>query len=255
MIVRDHDAGRINAVLNHDSVKPWIMMPGRDVFDISDAVADPRNVVLMLDDGTGGIVFEHHEPGVFEVHTQFLPQSRGRIALDATREALEWMFTRTDAMELLTKCPAHNRAAAALAKRIGGTLDFRREAVWPTEAGPVAVDFYALRYADWVKTAPGLEAYGKWFHDELEAEKARVGSAHEIHDDDLAHDRFVGATVAMILGGQIAKAIVLYNRWAKFAGYAPAEVVSRSPLVIDIQEAWLEVGSGNFRIIRCPVQQ
>ena len=249
MIRREFDATRINTVVNDPSVHPWVCLPGQGVLDLSPVVGDPRNVLLMAD--RGGLLFVQHEPGVYEVHTQFVKEVRGRAVVEATRAAVHWMFTKTDCMEVLTKVPQGNVAAEALTRLVGGVLDFERSNAWPSDKGQRAVKFYGLRYADWVRSARALEERGHWFHERLESEKARLGSAAVIHDDDPAHDRHVGAAVEMILSGQVAKAIVLYNRWARFAGYAELRVVSASPVIIDIQEALIAVNGDNFEVIKC----
>ncbi|MCJ2039549.1 hypothetical protein MKK55_11440 [Methylobacterium sp. J-059] len=254
-LVRELDATRINAVLNHPAVRPHVTLPGQDDLDLSDFVADPANVLLMTEDGSGGIAFHQHEPGIFECHTSFLPEARGRVALAAVRSMIMHMFVATDCMELLTRCPAGNRPAEALARAVGGVLDFERPAAWPTPRGPVAVKHFALRYHDWVKTADELPEIGAWFHDRLEAENARLGVPDEIHEDDPAHDRHVGAAVAMFLCNQPGKAVHLYNRWARFSGYGLINVASVDPLIIDIGSHVLRVHPGNFEVIPCPPEQ
>ena len=146
-IVRESDATRINAVLNHDAVRPWVLMPGQEALDLSAFVADPHNVVLMTEDGAVGIAFVWHEPGVYEAHTVALPDARGSRVLAAVRSMIAFMFTATDCMELLTRVPVNNRAADAPARAVGGTLDFERAAAWPTDKGPVAEDLSVSRDA------------------------------------------------------------------------------------------------------------
>jgi len=250
-IVRETTAERINAVCNHPAVRPWVLLLGQDKIDLTAIIANPANVVLMTLDGSGGIVFEWMEPGVYEAHTQFLPEARGRAALAAVKAMLAQMFMATGAMEILTKCPAHNRPAEALAKAVGGTLEFERDKAWLTENGPVSVRYYALRYADWIKRAEEPPTLGEWFHDRLEAETKRLGGVEDPHDDDPAHDRHVGAAVGMILLGQVAKGIVLYNRWARFAGYVPVNVVSLNPTVIDIKTHIVRIDGADFEVLQC----
>jgi RimJ/RimL family protein N-acetyltransferase len=250
-IVRETDATRINAVVNHEAVRPWVTMPGQETLDLSDVVADPRNVVLMTEDGMGGIVFHQHEPGIYEAHTQFLPEARGRAALAAVHEMIDHMFVATDCMELLTRCPAGNRPAEALARAVGGVLDFERAGAWPKADGAVDVRYYAIRYHEWVRRSPGLPDVGHWFHERLEAENARLGHPDELHDDDPAHDRHVGAAVSMILCGQPAKGVTLYNRWARFAGYMPVAIVQVEPLVLDILTHLVLVLDGDLEVLEC----
>ena len=166
------------------------------------------------------------------------------------QEALRWMFTETDALEIVTRVPKNNVGARALAKAIGGQKEFTINQGWVYEGQIVAADVYALRIQDWMANAPGLEAKGEWFHKKLESEYDRMGYEEPIHPDDPLHDRYVGAAVAMILGGQPYKAMIFYNRWAGMTGYAPIKVVSTEPTVIDIHESLLMVRDEDFWCLR-----
>jgi hypothetical protein len=101
---------------------------------------------------------------------------------------------------------------------------------------------------DWLRTAPGLEEKGAWFHDRIEAEFARLGVPDLAHPDDPVHDRYVGAACEMLAGGQPIKALSVYNRFATFGGYEPARLVSLDPLHIDIGNAVLAVADGDFTV-------
>jgi hypothetical protein len=249
-IVRETDAIRANAIMNHPQVRPWVSVPGQDNIDLSNFVADERNVLLSNEAGTVCVAFHQHEPGIYEAHTAALPEARGPGALAAVQSMIGFMFVATDAMELLTRCPVHNPAAEALAQAVGGTMEFERAAAWPTDEGPVAVRHYRLDYTAWARATPLLPAFGAWFHDRLEAENVRLGIPDELHDDDPAHDRHVGAAVAMILAGRPTKAVVLYNRWARLAGYGLASIANASPLIIDIGTHLLRVHETGFEVLR-----
>lgn len=250
MIRRSFDAGEINPILNDPDVYASIMVPGLERFDATSLVTDPRNVLLMAEGG--GILFCQHEPGIYEVHTNFLSAHRGRAAIIASLEAYRWMFTRTDAMILLTRVPAPNKAANKFCRIVGATLEFERKSVWPTNDGNVDLNFYALRYDDWVRKTPDLMKSGQAFHDRLETERERLDHPTPIHPDEDCHNLHVGACAEMIYGGQPEKAVVLYNRWARFVGfncYKPIALVSKSPVLIDISQAILQIGEGDFKVI------
>jgi hypothetical protein len=51
-------------------------------------------------------------------------------------------------------------------------------------------------------------------------------------------------------GGQPEKGVILSNRWARFAGYAPIALISRSPLVIDIGDAVMQVQDYSFKVVK-----
>jgi hypothetical protein len=176
-------------------------------------------------------------------------------ALAVSLAAYRWMFTHTDCMTLLTRVPAFNKAAAWFCAVVGATKEFERKAVWPTKDGKVDMSFWALRYDDWVRKTPELIESGKAFHVKLDSEFARHGvERNDAHEDDEAHDRYVGVCAETVYGGEPDKAIILYNRWANFAGYKMISKVARNPLILDIGDAVLQVLDGNtFKVLKARV--
>lgn len=250
LIRREFNAAEINDVLNDPSVFPAVAIPGVETIDAGALVSDPRNVLLMADGG--GVLFCQDEPGIYEVHTQFLPPWRGRHAIRVSLEAYRWMFTHTDCVKLFTRVPAFNKGAAFAARIVGFACQFERKAVWPTATGPVDMKYMSLDYDGWVKrNAPVLTESGRAFHRHLDEERARLGHPDQGHPDEDCHDLHVGVCAETVYGGQPEKAIVLYNRWARFAGYAQISLVARSPLVIDIGDAVLMIADRTFKVIKC----
>jgi hypothetical protein len=247
-VKRHFTAQHLNRIANHPTVRPWVGGVGE--LDLSDAVSNPANFVLLNE--RGGCFFENCGNGVFEVHTLFEPEGRGAEALHAVQDALHWMFTQTDCVELQTKVPAGNKGALGLVRAIHGREHFRRENAWRLPDGQqVGIAFYALNIHEWAGRCDATKAYGEWFHDKLEAAKIAQGGTTEIHDDDEAHDRYVGATVEMMLAGQVDKALWFYNRWARFAGYTQVRQVSTAPVLIDIQDAVISLKPNDFEVVLC----
>jgi len=247
-VCREFSAERINAVVNHPSVRPWVAA-GAGYLDLSAVVSNPTTVLLMAEGG--GFLLTQQEPGIYEVHSQFLPDHRGPEVLTAAADASRYMFTRTDCVEIRTRVPQGNVAAAVLAKRMGWELQFERANVWPTDAGPVPCRYYAKTITQWANTAPGIAETGAWFHEKLEAAKIAANASSPIHDADEAHDRYVGATCEMIMSGQIGKALSFYQRWAAFAGYGPISLIATNPVVVDIGDALLAVRDQDFEVLLC----
>jgi hypothetical protein len=251
---RTFDAAEVNPIVNHPSVLSMITVPGIATADLTEVLRDPRNICLVTDGGC--IMFGHahgqfdKEPGIYEVHTNFLPEYRGRHAIRASLAAYRWIFTHTDCMALVTRVPAFNRAADMFCRIVGATKEYERKAIWPTATGPVDLAFWALRYDDWVRKTSALSATGHAFHQRLEAERIRHHVDEPLHIDEECHDRYVGACVETVYAGQPEKAIVLYNRWAMISGYMEISLIARSPLVIDIGDALLQVGDHEFKVIK-----
>lgn len=249
-VVREFSSERINRIVNDPSVRPWVAMPHQGYIDLTPMVADLRNVLLMADGG--GFFFHQQEPGIYEVHTQFLDTHRGENVIAAAQDAERFMFTRTDCIEIRSKVPEHNKAALGFARAMRYELQFERANAWPTHDGPVAVKYYARTINQWANHAPGIGESGHDFHEKLEAAKIAAGATSPIHDDDPAHDQYVGATVEMFMAGQNAKALGFYSQWARFAGYGPIAVIAEYPTVVDIGDAILAVkDDGDFTVLLC----
>ncbi len=248
---RSFDASDINPIFNHPTVFPNVSVPGLEKIDVTNLVADPRNVLLTADGG--GIIFCQIEPGIYEVHTAFLKPERssnGPHIRNVCQNAYRWMFTHTDCMVLQTRIPAFNRAAIVFAPLLGWRLEFERKSVWPTADGMVDMSFFCLRYEDWVKNDDHIVETGNGFHRKLDEERARHGVEDDGHPDEECHDRYVGACAEMIFSGQPEKGVILYNRWARFAGYGPIAMISKDPLMVDIGDALLHVVQKSFKAIR-----
>lgn len=254
---RDFNAKRLNRVCNDPSVFPEISLPSQGPMDLTALVADLRNIALLCDEG--GILALWREPGIYEIHTQFTEKYRGVSAVKTVREMVSWLFLQSPAMELQTQVPAVNQAAHSLVKAISGRLEFERDGVWALPDGQSCrMDYYTLRYSDWLYSAwamGGLAARGEWFHKRLDDAKAAFLCPPEAHAPDAAHDVNVGATIEMIFAGQTVKSLTLYNRWARFAGYAQVRLVNQEPLVIDIDDAVLlvDIQQKDFEVLQCKV--
>lgn len=161
------------------------------------------------------------------------------------------MFCRTDCIEIRSKVPAGNVGAAAFARAMKYELQFVRANAWQTAEGLVSVKYYARTLNQWVNQAHEMKEVGHAFHEKLEAAKIAAGATSPIHDDDDAHDLYVGATVEMMQAGQIAKAVGFYGRWSAFAGYGPISVIAANPIVVDIGDAILAVRGDDFEVLLC----
>lgn len=252
-VTRHASAVEFNKIVNDPSVYDWVRGGYEGYLDMTPVVDDPSNILLM--GKHGGVLCIRHQPGLYEAHTSILPSGRGKWALDWGAQCFHWMFTKTDAVEIVTRVPFGNVAAKALTKRTHGVLEFRRESGWVKNGQPIPADIYSWKIQDWMRTAPGLVKRGQWFHDRLEEEFRRLGKKHDSHPQCDLHDRYVGVTIDMIMGGQPQKAVVFYNRWAKMAGYGTIEIATFHPLTIDIRDALLAIRNNDFWVIACQQPQ
>lgn len=245
MIKRTMSATFLNEVANHPEVRPFLGAPENPVLDLSPLVENPRCVCLEVP-GAGGWVLQPILPAVYELHTLFLPEARGRSYFKLARDAMRMVFAETDCLEIVTKCPDDNGGARMAASIMGFRERFRREDAW---APGVGISYQVFSVDDWfIRDAACAEA-GHAFHEALEAAKTASGSALPVHPDDGAHDRAVGACCLMIKGGQASKGVAFYNRWSIFAGYATIGQISET--LFDVQDAIVEVRGGQMEVLKC----
>jgi hypothetical protein len=257
LVRRSFDPAPFNTILNDPAVYPFVARRGSGTMDVTPLVDDPNNILLMAEGG--GMIFHCQEPGIYEVHTAFLKPDREKLSQqgphirNVSLAAYRWMFTHSDALTLLTRIPAHNRAAIVFSPLVGWVTEFELKAVWPKLDGEmVDVTFAAIRYDDWLHKTPDVASSGRWFHQRSEEELRRHGREELRHDDDDHHDLRAGACAEMIFGGQVEKGIILYNRWARFAGYGMISLIARAPLVLEIDGALIQCADETFRIIKLP---
>lgn len=246
---RHLDASFLNIVVNHPDVRPFVCGPLEGDIDMSAFAENPNNVLLMGE--YGGVMFHKLQPGLYEAHTQVLPEGRGEWTLSMVRRALFWMFTRTDAVELLTRCPQGNTPAKVLAKAIGGEFEFTRPNAWVMNGISVPADIYSLSVQKWMRTADNLTIRGRWVDNKIKKEFKKQGVKNVSFISDENHDRYTGAAIEMIMSGQIGKGVALFNRWAAVAGYAQARVVSEAPLTIDFRGIIMVFRNNDFWVVPC----
>jgi len=116
MIERSFDAEFLNSVLNHPEVYPWVCGEMSGPFDFTEIVKNPEHYVLRSEHGAFLVI--HTGEGIYDVHTQFLPEGRG-TALAAGKEAIEYMRAHSDFKELTTMVPDGNSPAKRLAENAG----------------------------------------------------------------------------------------------------------------------------------------
>lgn len=251
-VTREFTATRLNFVLNHPEVRPWVADTAAGVMDASPQVANLRNVLLGGEHGC--ILMVWLQPGIYEVHTQVLPEGRGAWALGLIRAAGHYMFTRTDCIEGMTRVPVENRAAKGLTLRSGMKFDFTRPDSEIRNGKLEDVDVFSFRIQDWVLRAPGLVEIGHDFHDWMQAKALELGTAVPFHEDDEGHNRNVGVCIEMAMHGQVEKAVNFYNRWALICRQRTIQLLSVAPAIIQFDIGCLRAVDDGLVMFRDAVE-
>jgi len=241
LIRQTFDPAFLNTVANDEAVRPGLS--GAGVLDLSPLIATPDNVTLQTD--CGGFVLTGDRFGTYEVHSLFLP-GNGTTPIRAMRQALEWMFTRTDCVAIVSKVPCANKAAKGFAIAGGLRAVFERD-----DEALGRCEYVELPLMRWAMNCAALEAHGERFHGLLERAKIAAGSSLPVHAHDAAHERAVGAALLMIERGQAGKGVGFYNRWARLAGYQPIRLLSLSPVIVDAVDALVGLGENGAEVLLC----
>lgn len=246
MIIERHfDAVRLNEILNDPIVRPDVADLGEGILDLTDKVVDTKNILLVGEHGA--CLFFWIMSCVYEVHTQILSEGRGIWAKEFVQVCGEWMFTRTDALEVITRVPQNHSAAKALTMYAGGKYEFTREDGCNFRGVDIPVDIYSCRLQDWMPNAPGMKQTGEEFHEHLVAEAARLGVKNPPHPNDGNHNQYAGACIKMFQAGQKQKAIIFYNRWAIAARHDTVAFISDEDTpVIKFDLGYMEIKGQNI---------
>lgn len=220
-----------------------VKFPGEQISaeTVEAIIAEPTNAVLVGD--RGYMVFIPIEGvNLFAAHMRYGGEESAWAVLFA-RACFHWMFTFSGAVEIVYRCPEgenHDRDVA-VCEAIGA--DYEGEF-----HGGGAADVYTVKILDWIRTAPGLVERGRWFHEKLKAEYARLGkTAMPVRNDDL-HNRHMGACAEIMFAGNVGKALLCYNRFARINHSSEIKVVTHSPLMVDVRDAYLMVRGDDFYI-------
>jgi hypothetical protein len=230
------DKALVESICNCPDVRKWTAQDGGAPC-VADRYLTGLSKVILAD--AGCFLLHCVDQGRYVVHTNLLPTCRGKDALRAAHDAMEFGFTRTDCVEALTMVPVNNPQAKWFAKAMGFRYMFTRKAFWLSGGEKHDMEYFSMSIDDWIIQGR-CASEGAKFHEFLHSLPGGLVS----HDDDDTHDSYVGATMKMMVSGQVKKGASIYNRWARFAGYVPVTVISELPLKVDISTCLLKFENG-----------
>lgn len=233
------DATKINEIMNHPSVREAFDVPSMDgqKLDFTNFINNPNNVGLVWENAC--CILRKVMAGIYECHFAGLPECRGKRGLPFAWRVFEHIFTKTDAIEIITKCKVDDVASNAGARSVKFQEALVTRPMTESSHGLVAMRTYSMTIQNWAIHAPGLVEQGHLFHDKIKA----------LHDNDDVHNRYVGGAMLMLYGGQHAKSIGFYNRAAIMSGYKPIKILSTNPFIVDIIEAKIQITGNDFEVI------
>ncbi len=120
------DIERVNQILGHESVYPWIRddsTPGELRYKLGEAyISNPNMYVISPNEWTAFVLIPRNGT-MLEVHTAILPAGRGIRGVRAGRLAIRWIFEHSNYTKLISWIPVCNRRAPMYAKFCGFELE------------------------------------------------------------------------------------------------------------------------------------
>jgi len=111
------DAFKINALVNHPAIREHTLMGFEGDIDLTPVIESGQ--ALFFGDERGGFLMHNKGQGVWDAHTQFLPETDKRGIMTMIAEVKRHMFCRTDCIMLTTFVEHTNKPALFLALRAG----------------------------------------------------------------------------------------------------------------------------------------
>lgn len=121
MIERTFDVEYVLRAVTHPKIWKWVSDDSSDIATYRPPMDDCVYWLKVIIEGRDyGVYMIHpHNSTTCEIHTCLFPEARGRIAKLAIVEALDWIFSNTGFLKIITHVPETNPLAYAYAKRSG----------------------------------------------------------------------------------------------------------------------------------------
>jgi len=152
-VLKEVDVTEAWGVLNHPEVVKTSTADDTDMSVITpERVRDAGIIVIVgkFDKVIGAVwLVVPKGENVYDAHTNILPDFRGKVGMLATFKAINYVFTRTDAITITTNCPKCNPAAAMLANHMGMKLCYVKDKGFVKDGVDFASDVFYLPILEW----------------------------------------------------------------------------------------------------------
>ena len=139
------NADFINKLVNDPSIRPTAGGDGVSYIDFS-----PNFDKIISLEGKGGAwLFFEEDKDIYECHYFFLPEFRGRYALEFGRKVLKYMFDIIGAKKLFGRAPVENRSTSIYNTALGGKKGLVEEVYVPGINWHYTAQLFSLDKGEW----------------------------------------------------------------------------------------------------------
>ena len=122
MICSINDFEKVHSILSHESVYPYITddsCPDKPDENLGRIFLDEPAVKVLMPNDNCLFILVPVTTNVYNVHTNILPDGRGKSGVLAGKHGAMWMFDNTDCTSIISFTPDFNRQALMYARFVG----------------------------------------------------------------------------------------------------------------------------------------
>lgn len=112
-------AAHLAKVWQHPDVLPWVALGTPELVTAETAQKLLDSGAIYLSNEYGGFLIIPNPDNVCDVHTQFVPEGRGKELFHFADECIGYMFKKTPCVALRSFVPDDNKPARVLVRRCG----------------------------------------------------------------------------------------------------------------------------------------
>lgn len=118
MIIRHYDADTHNRIANDIGVKPTLGY-NQGATDFTPLLEFPDDYVLLSNGAGAAAIFHWSAPGIWQGHSMFTPEARGKAGIEAAKQMCRYMFTELGARMLWGMTPIDHLSAQMFNRLLG----------------------------------------------------------------------------------------------------------------------------------------
>ena len=122
MLCTINDFEKVHRILSHESVYPFISddyCPEKPAEDLGIFYFSDEIIKVLMPNESSVFICVPLSNNVYSVHSNVLPERRGKAAIRAGRDCAKWMFNNTECSTIISFTPIQNKAALMFSSLVG----------------------------------------------------------------------------------------------------------------------------------------
>ena len=139
MLCTINDFEKVHRILSHESVYPYIIddyCPEKPNDNFGMEFLNNQQIKVLMPNGHCAFILIPMTTSIYTVHSNVLPEGRGKEAVSAGKSVAKWMFNNTECVSIISFTPVYNKVALMFSSLVGmkriGTVErsFKKDNVF-----------------------------------------------------------------------------------------------------------------------------